>query len=190
MRSILLIVSLFLGIVSCTNAPTARPMGFMRIGLPASDSSIVLTSGFCGFNAQVKDYVDVRYTDSLNCWVDLVYPDIKSTIQLTYKTIDSNLEELLMEAQKLAYKHTVKATGMREQQFSYQGNHVYGMYYEMSGASATTTQFYATDSNSHFLRGVMYHYSAPNPDSLAPVTDFMRSEILSLISSVQWKDGE
>ncbi len=81
MRSILLIASLFLGIVSCTDAPTARPMGFMRIGLPASDSSIVLTSGFCGFNAQVKNYVDVRYTDSLNCWVDLVYPDIKSTIQ-------------------------------------------------------------------------------------------------------------
>ncbi|MDE0986825.1 MAG: gliding motility lipoprotein GldD [Schleiferiaceae bacterium] len=190
MRSILLIISLFLGIVSCTNAPIARPTGFMRIGLPASDSSIALTSDFCGFNAQIKDHVKVTYTDSVNCWVDLVYPDIKSTIQLTYKTIDSNLDELLVEAQKLAYKHTVKATGMREQEFSYQDSHVYGMYYEMSGASATTTQFYATDSNSHFLRGVMYHYSAPNPDSLAPVTDFMRSEILSFISSLQWKYGE
>jgi len=190
MRTALLIVSLLFGIVSCTNTPIARPLGFMRIGLPTSDSSVVLTSDFCGFDAQIKSYVKVRYTDTVNCWVDLVYPDIRSTIQLTYKPIDSNLEELLVEAQKLAYKHTVKATGMREQQFSYEDNQVYGMYYEMSGASATTTQFYATDSNSHFLRGVMYHYSAPNPDSLAPVTDFMRSEILGFIASLTWKDGE
>ena len=61
-----------------------------------------------------------------------------------------------MDAQKLAYKHTVKATGMREQVFAYDSSRVYGMYYEMSGASATTTQFYATDSTQHFLRGVLY----------------------------------
>ena len=41
---------------------------------------------------------------------------------------------------------------MREQVFAYDSSRVYGMYYEMSGASATTTQFYATDSTQHFLR--------------------------------------
>ena len=77
---------------------------------------------------------------------------------------------------------------MRERFFSYPEKKVYGMYYEMSGASATTTQFYATDSAHHFLRGVLYHYSAPNPDSLAPVTNFMREEIQTLISTVHWNE--
>ena len=40
---------------------------------------------------------------------------------------------------------------MREQVFAYDSSRVYGMYYEMSGASKRyTTQFYATDSTNHF----------------------------------------
>lgn len=120
-----------------------------------------------------------------------MYPTILSTVQLTYKPVaEGNLETLVRDAQQLAYKHTVKASGMREQFFSYPEKKVYGLYYELSGASATTTQFYATDSTNHFLRGVLYHYSTPNADSLAPVTAYMQEEVLRMISTLNWSNGE
>ena len=182
--------ALFLILCSaCTSDPVARPNGYMRIGLP--DTSRVLFSGeSCSFSTEVNGEATVRYKDSANCWIDIVYPSIRSTIQLTYKPVEENLDDLVRDAQKLAYEHTVKASGMREQFFSYSERGIYGLYYEMSGASAATTQFYATDSTNHFIRGVLYHYSAPNPDSLAPVTQFMREEMLHMISTLDWNDQE
>lgn len=186
MKQILVAIATSLLLFSCSQDPVARPQGYMRIDLPQQDSLVSLHPENCGFTAMHNDKAVWRYKDSTNCYIDLIYPSILSTIQLTYKPVEENLEELVMDAQKLAYKHTVKASGMREQFFSYDQKRVFGMYYEMSGASASTTQFYATDSTEHFIRGVLYHYSAPNPDSLAPVTAFMREQMLEFISTLEW----
>ena len=182
--------------LSCTDAPVARPDAFMRIGLPSTEAYAPLNEDApfgLSINAEAKVIVKEVLTEEVTeqaregeYWLDIVYPSILSTVQFTYKPVDNNLEALVRDAQQLAYKHTVKASGMREQFFEYKDKKVYGLYYELSGASATTTQFYATDSTEHFLRGVLYHYSPPNADSLAPVTQFMREEILQMISTLNW----
>lgn len=186
MKKFVLFISL-IALASCDSDPIARPNGYMRIGLPEKAYTPLTLVG-CSFQSSMNKEARVIYKDSANCWIDIVYPSIRSTIQLTYKPVEGDLEALFIDAQKLAYKHTVKASGMREQLFTYDSARVYGMYYEMSGASAATTQFYATDSTNHFLRGVLYHYSAPNPDSLAPVTEFMREEMLELIANLSWNE--
>ena len=185
--------------LSCTDAPVARPDAFMRIGLPSTETYAPLNEDApfgLSINAEAKVIVKEVLTEEGTeqaregeYWLDIVYPSILSTVQFTYKPVDNNLEALVRDAQQLAYKHTVKASGMREQFFEYKDKKVYGLYYELSGASATTTQFYATDSTQHFLRGVLYHYSAPNADSLAPVTQFMQAEILEMISSLHWNNA-
>ena len=185
--------------LSCTDAPVARPDAFMRIGLPSTEAYAPLNEDApfgLSINAEAKVIVKEVLTEEGTeqaregeYWLDIVYPSILSTVQFTYKPVDNNLEALVRDAQQLAYKHTVKASGMREQFFEYKEKKVYGLYYELSGASATTTQFYATDSTQHFLRGVLYHYSAPNADSLAPVTQFMQAEILEMISSLHWNNA-
>lgn len=185
--------------LSCTDAPVARPDAFMRIGLPSTETYAPLNEAApfgLDINAEAKVIVKDVLAEEGNeevregeYWLDVVYPTVLSTVQLTYKPVDNNLEALVRDAQQLAYKHTVKASGMREQFFEYKDKKVYGLYYELSGASATTTQFYATDSTQHFLRGVLYHYSAPNADSLAPVTEFMQAEILEMISSLHWNNA-
>jgi len=185
---------------SCDEGPVARPDGFMRIGLPSTESYAPLSEAApfgLDINAEAKVIVKEVLTEEGTeearegeYWLDIVYPTILSTVQLTYKPVHDNMENLVRDAQQLAYKHTVKASGMREQFFAYPEKKVYGLYYELSGASATTTQFYATDSTNHFLRGVLYHYSTPNADSLAPVTAFMQEEILRMISTMNWSHGE
>ena len=189
MKGLKIIIILCILVSACVSDPAARPNGFMRIGMPDKTYS-PFQAHHCPFTSSLNSSAKIIYKDSAACWIDIVYPTLLSTIQLTYKPVENNLKELFLDAQKLAYKHTVKATGMREQIFEYDNSRVYGMYYEFSGASATTTQFYATDSTQHFLRGVLYHYSTPNPDSLAPVTSFMREEMVELISNLYWADEQ
>ena len=189
-----LFIVLFALLFSCSDDPVARPNGHMRIGLPAQNaySELPFEAPFqVQINAEAKAIKKdvLSDTNEEEIWMDLAYPSILSTIQFTYKPVTVNLEELVRDAQQLAYKHTVKASGMREQFFAYPEEGVYGLYYEFSGASATTTQFYATDSASHFLRGVLYHYSTPNADSLAPVTHFMRDELLKMIGTLKWGES-
>jgi gliding motility-associated lipoprotein GldD len=196
-------LTLFIGVfilISCNNDPVARPTGFMRIGLPGTDEYVTLKDEApfsLEVNGEAKTIVKPVLSDqdqpleaSNEYWMDIVYPSILSTVQITYKPVEENLESLVRDAQQLAYKHTVKASGMREQFFEYREKKVYGLYYELSGASATTTQFYATDSTHHFIRGVLYHYSTPNADSLAPVTKFMQEEIQRMISTLTWTKNE
>jgi hypothetical protein len=45
-----------------------------------------------------------------------------------------------------------------------------------------------TDSTKHYLRGSLYFDAEPNPDSLAPVVEFFRNDIIHLIETLKWKD--
>ena len=124
MKNTLYILFFAIGLASCGSDPVARPNGYMRIGLPNNEYSELRLEG-CSLKSSMNKEAKVLYKDSSNCWIDLVYPSIRSTIQLTYKPVEGNLEELFRDAQKLAYKHTVKASGMREQFFAYDSTQVY-----------------------------------------------------------------
>jgi gliding motility-associated lipoprotein GldD len=52
---------------------------------------------------------------------------------------------------------------------------------------ASAVQFFITDSTEHFLRGSLYFNCRPNRDSLNPVIDFLREDILHLIETTEWK---
>jgi gliding motility-associated lipoprotein GldD len=115
--------------LSCTDAPVARPDAFMRIGLPSTETYTPLNEDApfgLSINAEAKVIVKEVLTEEGTeqaregeYWLDIVYPSILSTVQFTYKPVDNNLEALVRDAQQLAYKHTVKASGMREQFFEY-----------------------------------------------------------------------
>jgi hypothetical protein len=59
----------------------------------------------------------------------------------------------------------------------------------MKGRAATSAQFYAIDSSSHFLRGVLYFDCSPQPDSLKPADEFMSSEIERLLETLNWENS-
>jgi gliding motility-associated lipoprotein GldD len=59
--------------------------------------------------------------------------------------------------------------------------------FDIAGNTASSVQFYLTDSTRHFLRGSLYFYSAPNIDSLRIVVDFIKKDILHLINTTSWK---
>jgi gliding motility-associated lipoprotein GldD len=65
---------------------------------------------------------------------------------------------------------------------------MYGIVYEINGMSAASPyQFYLTDSTRHWLRGSLYFDAIPNNDSLAPVIDFVKTDIQHLFETIRWK---
>lgn len=182
---LLLLVSL----IACQDDYTPKPMGYFRIGLPEK-SYMPINANDCNYTFEINQAANYNLLPEKNCWADVFYPSLKATVQLTYYSLkEKELEGLLKEGQRMAYSHTVKADGMQERFYENPEKDVYGLVYRMNGHVATSTQFYLTDSTDHFLRGVLYFYSSPNPDSLKDVNRFMQGEIIRMIESFEWKNG-
>jgi gliding motility-associated lipoprotein GldD len=183
------LIFLVLTLVACESDYTPKPMGYFRIGLPEKSYS-TLEDNSCNYSFGLNDAASFKEVANRNCWADVVYPDLKATVQLTYYNLkEKDLEGLLKEGQRMAYSHTSVADGMQERFYDNPEKRVYGLVYRMKGHVATSTQFYLTDSTDNFLRGVLYFYSSPNPDSLRDVNEFMQGEIIQMVESLEWKNG-
>jgi len=168
---------------------TPKPYGYFRIDFP--EKQYVLFDTTCPFAFEHPSYsVIVRDKDANTepCWFNIVFRNMKATIHLSYKSVDNNIAQYLEDSRTLAYKHTVKADAINEKVFSNKKKSLYGMLYEIEGNAASPAQFFVTDSSSHFLRGALYFNVPPNKDSLKPVIEFIREDIVHLVESVYWKE--
>jgi gliding motility-associated lipoprotein GldD len=94
--------------------------------------------------------------------------------------------ELVEDSRRLVFKHTVKADGIDESKLINKDKKVYGLYYTIGGNSASSIQFFLTDSNKHFLRAALYFYAVPQADSIAPVLNFVKEDINHMIETFEW----
>ena len=121
------------------------------------------------------------------CWFNIEFPDYKGKLHLSYMDVSHNLKLLTDDAHKLAYKHSVKADAIEERLWINDEKNVYGIIYLISGDAASSVQFFVTDSLNHYLRGSLYFDAQPDKDSLAPVINFFRDDIVHLIETLEWK---
>ena len=163
--------------------PQPLPYGYMRIGLPPAEYEWLSTD--CPYTFLMN--TSAQWEAKEQCWGDIYYPKLRARVQITYKEPGADLDRILEESFQLAYKHTVRADGISEKFFENRETRVFGLLYRLQGEIATNTQFFMTDSANHYLRGVVYFYAAPNPDSLKPVQDYMAEEVVRLIESIRWK---
>lgn len=112
---------------------------------------------------------------------------MKAKVFITYYPILQNLDEHILESEKMVYGHTVKASSIDTKSFAYPEKKVYGNFYELKGHTASNIQFYATDSTKHFVTAYLYFNTRPKPDSLAPAVDYIKKDLLHLIDTFQWK---
>ena len=87
----------------------------------------------------------------------------------------------------MVFDHAIRADAIPEQGFSNPDAHVYGVYYDLEGNTASPVQFFLTDSTRHFFRAALYYNAIPNADSLAPVNEVLRRDIHHLIESFRWQ---
>ena len=90
-------------------------------------------------------------------------------------------------ARSLAMKHTIKADAIDQKMINYPDKKVYGVFYAIEGNTASSVQFFLTDSTSRYLRGALYFNERPQYDSIQPVIKFIKQDIDKLIETFEWK---
>lgn len=166
-----------------------RPRGYFRIDFP--EKKYRLYDSLCPYKFEIPVYSRIEkdpHSGSEPCWLNLEFPKYKATVHLSYKALNNDLSQHLENSHYFANKHQVKATGLEEAAILRDSAKVYGLLFDISGNTASSLQFYLTDSTHHFLRGALYFNSVPNSDSLKVVIEFIRKDVLNLINTTNWKN--
>src|SRR6185295_13017410 len=93
--------------------------------------------------------------------------------------------KLVDDAFKLTYKHSTKATSIKDS-LIHTPNGITGIFFRVGGNAATAKQFFLSDTTKNFFRGALYFDVTPNADSLRPVLDFLQKDIDHLINTFKW----
>jgi gliding motility-associated lipoprotein GldD len=182
-----ILLATWLATPSCDRSFTPKPAGYVKIETPEKGYRVCENQPHFRFEIPVYAEIVENNMAGADGWINLVVPQVNGTIYLSYKPVDGNLGEYMTDCRTLAYKHTVKADGIEETPFADRENRRFGIIYDLSGDVASAVQFFITDSTTHFLRGSLYFNALPNRDSLKPVIDFMREDIMHLIQTTEWK---
>ena len=194
-KNISLVLIIFLTFFSCGEEVSIipKPRAYPRIDFPEKTYE-VFDKDYCEFTfdfpAYAKIIQDTTFFDELPvdpCWFDVYYPDFNGRIHCSYRPIDkeNSLEKLKQEAFKMANWHNKRANYIEEILIQ-KPNKVSGFAFNMRGPSASPFQFYLTDSTNHFFRASLYFNTQVQPDSLAPVYEFVKGDILKMIETFEW----
>jgi len=194
MKYILIIITAcFFMFQSCEERKIYVPKqrGFFRIDLPKHSYTRFTEDFPYNFDFPKSALIQIDTTpDAEPYWLNILYPDQKATIHISYKHIDKNLNQFVEDAHFLVFKHDVKADAINTQEFHYPEKNVHGLLFDIKGDAASVLQFYITDSARNFVRGALYFNVPPNKDSLAPVIEYMREDVVELISTFDWKKNK
>ena len=188
MRSIVALTFVLL-LIGCTeDLPVPKPAGYFRIALPEKNYTAIDSTYPFSFEIPTYSRLVARNTDTAgNFGLDLHFPRNRATVHLTYLKVKDNLRDYVESCKQLAMEHRVRASRIGEQRITFDDRSVHGVFFDIDGNAASNAQFYVTDSTNHFLRGSLYFQVAPNIDSLAPVIDFIKTDIRHLTETITWK---
>jgi gliding motility-associated lipoprotein GldD len=188
---ILLFVFIF---YSCNSDYTFKPRGYFKIELPVKAYQKFDQPGYPYsfeypvYATIVKDSTFFEAQPENPWWINIDLPRFGGRIYISYKEIGRNkLDSLVNDAFEMAYKqHTYKASSIEPIGFV-TPNKISGVYFTLTGNTATANQFFLTDSVKHFLRGALYFSATPNEDSISIVNNFLRADMEHLINTLKWK---
>lgn len=177
---------------SCSHVSTPKPYGYVRLTMP--DTAYIPFAA----NADMRAYpyrfmlsanavVQPRQAENDRYWINILYPTLNATIHCSYKPVRNNLRELTEDALEFVYKNASHATSIPEQAYENPENKVYGVLFNLEGNTASSCQFFLTDSVHHFFRGAVYCNCTPNADSLAPAYQYLQTDVMHLIETFQWQ---
>ncbi len=182
MRNLFFLIFLFL-FSSCKEETLPKPKAYLSLEYQKKSYQNLSLKRPYTFRVSKNTIV----IDEPNNWLKIKYPDLKASIDITYRPVANNLKELLTEAEKLVFKHTVKAEQIIPKDFVNPQKRVYGSLYEITGNAASHIQFHVTDSTKNFIKGSLYFYAKPNYDSILPAVTYIKEDILHLVETLEWK---
>lgn len=185
----ILLVLVLLG-SGCQPGYLPKPIGYNRLLLPDHEytqlpDSFPYTFEYSKHARLLPDTSRIREKS----WVEIYYPDMKSTVHITYKAIDNKklLKELFDDSYTLTAKHQIKAYAINDVVIVTPSGKT-AVIAELEGEVPSQFQFTMTDSSTNFLRGALYFNTKIANDSLAPAIAYMKKDMMQLINTVEWKE--
>ena len=187
---LLTLVATFAG---CNSDYTIRQKGYFKIDLPEhrytrfEQQGYPYTFEYPVYANIVQDTTFFEDKPENPYWINIDFPSLNGKIYISYKDVSKNdFDKLVDDAFKLTYKHSTKATGIKDSLMR-TPNGITGIFFKVGGNAATARQFFVTDSSRHFLRGALYFDATPNADSLGVVNDFLEKDMKHLINTLEWR---
>jgi len=187
-----IVFSVFL--LGCNSPYTFKKKGYFHIDFPEKkyqsfdQPGYPYTFEYPVYSQVIKDTTFFDARPENDWWINIDVPRFGGRIYISYKEVGkNNFDSLVNDGFKMAYKqHTDISTGINDSLMK-TPNGVEGIYFSLSGNTATANQFFLTDSTKHFLRGALYFNSSPNEDSLGIVNDFLKKDLRHLINTLKWR---
>ncbi|MGA9651758.1 gliding motility lipoprotein GldD [Pedobacter sp.] len=185
-----LILPLFM--TACQNNEySPKPKGYFRIIYP--EKKYQQFDGSAPFSFEYPVYAKMEADQGRNVkkdWFNMHFTQFNAYLHLTYYDVTNRAayDEMVEDARKLAFKHTIKASAIDQKLINYPDRKIYGIYYAIEGNTASSVQFFLTDSAKHYFRGALYFNERPQYDSIEPVVKFIKKDIDKMISTFKWKN--
>ena len=185
------VLGLGASLAACSEAPdfTPKPKGYNRIDLPPHRYR-QLGPGHpytFEYSEQAKVLRDSSYLAQPD-WLNIYYPQLHANVQITYTNVVRNRQlynKMMEDARKLTGKHQIKATSI-EEKILRTPNGMRASVFELEGEVPSQFQFYTTDSTKHFFRAALYFRTATANDSLAPVIEYVKYDMIRLLNSLKY----
>ncbi len=192
----LLSVILLISLLACQGRPDAvpKPRAFPRVEYPDRDMTTFSNDG-CPFTFDYPDYFSVEMKTSFfgeqpahPCWFDLHSEKLNARIHCSYYEVSEEdpFNKLVTDAFTMANKINQRSNYMDEIRVGNE-NGVSGLVMEFTGPAASPMHFFLSDTTTHFLKASLYFNTQARPDSLAPVTEFIKTDLAGIINSFSWR---
>ena len=192
MKVFALMMVILLFITSCGDELLIpKPPTYLRSELP-SHEYVHYTSG-CGYHFDISKQYEVKdvaaqpgQTD-FTCHKDIDLGPLNGMIHFSYITMQEPLAKYVNFANDKVEEHKLKATAINDSNIIRSDARVFGTIFELQGDVASPFQFYLTDSTTTFVSGVVYFNTPPNYDSLRPSLNYLKTDLLRMINTFEWK---
>ena len=184
MRTRLIPICFLIIIISCKQDSTVpRPKAFVSIQFDDKQYYKPKFPKNYPFSFEVPKYSELERIDN---HLNLNFKKYKAKLHISYFSLETDLKRHTENSRRLAFKHSSKANSISEIIYQNDERNVYGVKFDFDGSTATSTQFFLTDSSNHFFRGALY-FNTQKSDSLAIIEEYLKVDVTRIIETFCWK---
>lgn len=167
-----------------------KPKAYPRFDLPAPNYVLLEPTHPYQFEYnKVARILPDTFQNAEPHWIFISYPAFQASVQITYKPIRNDvnrLRSMLEDSYKLAARHKIKAYAVEQRTMKLKSG-LEASLIDIAGEVPSQVQFVTTDSTTHFLRGALYFNTATQNDSLQPIIQYIRKDVLHLLNTLKWR---
>ncbi|MDR1723219.1 MAG: gliding motility protein GldD [Tannerella sp.] len=182
---------LLLVFTSCSGNYTPKPLGYLRFDPPSTSYFTFGTDSLpYSFSVSRLAIIESLHNDDTTKWLNIRYPDFKATLFCTLnKTNPEILGRQVDECVTLAIKSIKTKGDVKETDYEDVDKKVFAkMFTIVDGESSSPIRFLLTDSATNFFSGALYYDFDAKTDSIAPVTDYIKQDIIRIIQTFSWNE--